>query len=96
MHKVVIDTNVLISALIGSSYPTQIVFDLVLGKKVTVCSSAEIFKEYLEVLYRKKFIKYPGFVTKAEIVLSKIDEFSIKFTPGTKLKVIKDEYFGKF
>ncbi len=43
MQKIVIDTNVIVSALIGSGYPTQIIFDLALGKKVIVCSSFLFF-----------------------------------------------------
>ena len=62
MQKIAFDTNIIVSALIGSDYPTQIVFDLVLGKKVIVCSSAEIIKEYIEVLHREKFMKYSGFL----------------------------------
>jgi predicted nucleic acid-binding protein len=34
MQKTVIDTNVIVSALIGSGYPAQIIFDLVFGKKL--------------------------------------------------------------
>ena len=84
MQKIVIDTNVIVSALIGSGYPTQIIFDLVFEKKVIVCSSSEIFAEYIEVLHRERFMKYTGFITNAEIVLSKIDELSIKYTPNNQ------------
>lgn len=96
MQRIVIDTNVIVSALIGSSYPTQIIFDLVFGKKVSVCLSSEIFAEYIEVLHRQKFIKYTGFVANAEIVLTKIDELSVKYTPTTKLAIIKDKSDNRF
>jgi hypothetical protein len=96
MQKVVIDTNVIISALIGSSYPQQILFDLVLGKKVIVCMSLEVFTEYVEVLNREKFVKYPGFVTKAEIVINKLEELSIKYIPSIKLDIIKDAPDNRF
>ena len=96
MQKIVIDTNIIVSALIGSGYPTQIIFDLVLGKKIIVCSSFEVFAEYIEVLRRERFAKYPQFLTKAEIVLNKIDELSLKFIPTIKLQVIDDKSDNKF
>ena len=55
MQKCVIDTNVVISALIGSGYPRQIIFDLGLGKRIQVFTSSPIFTEYIEVLNRDKF-----------------------------------------
>jgi len=58
---------------------------------VIVCTSTELFKEYIEVLKRDKFRKYPELVTKAEIVLNKLYELSIKYIPSVKLTVIKDD-----
>lgn len=91
MQKVVIDTNVIVAALIGSSFPRQILYNLVFEKKVIVCTSTELFKEYIEVLNRDKFRKYPELVTKAEIVLNKLYELSLKYIPSVKLTVIKDD-----
>jgi putative PIN family toxin of toxin-antitoxin system len=56
-----------------------------------VCTSTDAFKEYIEVLSREKFRKYPEFVAKAEIVLNKLYELSIKYIPSTKLSVIPDD-----
>ncbi len=67
MQKIVVDTNVIVSALIGSGYPTQIIFDIVLGKTVIVCSSFEVFEEYIEVLHRERFAKYPRFLQKPKL-----------------------------
>jgi len=91
MQRIVIDTNVIVSALIGSNYPRQILYNLVFEKKIIVCTSSDIFKEYIEVLSREKFRKYPEFVAKAEIVLNKLYELSIKYIPSIKLTVIADE-----
>lgn len=91
MQKIVIDTNVIVSALIGSSYPRQILYNLVFERKVIVCLSPEIFSEYVEVLGRDKFRKYPEFVAKAEIVLSKIYDLSIKYLPATQIDLIEDD-----
>jgi hypothetical protein len=91
MQKIVIDTNVIVSALIGSSYPRQILYNLVFEKKVIVCTSSNVFKEYIEVLSREKFRKYPEFVAKAEIALNKLYELSIRYIPSAKLAIIQDE-----
>lgn len=66
MQKIVIDTNVIVAALIGSSFPRQILYYLV-------------------------FEKYPEFVTKAEIVLNKLYELSVKYIPSVKITAIKDD-----
>ncbi len=91
MQKIVIDTNVIVSALIGSGYPSKILYNLVFEKKVIVCTSADVFKEYIEVLNREKFRKYPDFVAKAEIVINKLYELSIKYLPSARLTVIQDD-----
>ena|SRR6266540_3635853 len=96
MQKVVLDTNVIVSSLIGTSYPKQIIFDFVLNKKLIVCISTEIFSEYIEVLNREKFLKYPEFVAKADIVTSKLYDLAIKLTPFFKLNIVNDESDNKF
>jgi len=57
MLKIVIDTNVIVSALIGSNYPREILYNLVFEKKVLVCTSTDVFKEYIEVLKQRKIQK---------------------------------------
>ena len=96
MQRIVIDTNVIVSALIGSGHPKKIIHDFVFGKKVIVCISAEIFAEYIEVLNRERFSKYPEFLTKAEIVLNKIEELSQKYFPEKAVTVIKDDKDNRF
>ena len=96
MQKIILDTNVIVSALIGSSHPQRIVYDLVFNKKVVVCCSIEIFAEYVSVLSRPKFIKHPEFLIKAEMVLNKIDDLSVKYIPAYKITKIKDESNSKF
>lgn len=96
MQRIVIDTNVIVSALIGSGHPKKIIYDYVFGKKIIVCSSAEVFSEYVEVLSRERFTMYPEFVSKVEIVLNKIEELAIKFLPERTIAVIKDEKDNRF
>ena len=56
MIKVVIDTNVLVSAafLHPNSKPSQIV-ELIISNNLTLCYSAAIMVEYQTVLFRPKF-----------------------------------------
>jgi hypothetical protein len=96
MKKVIIDTNVLVSALIQRSYPNFILFNIVFEGLIEVCISDEIFEEYLDVFNRPKFSKYPDFVNKAEIVLTQIENKAIKFFPKSKFKIIKDLDDNKF
>ena len=59
---VVIDTNILISSLIGQAgYPRKIVEELILTGKIKMCASVDVYEEYEEVLQRERFKKYPGF-----------------------------------
>ena len=51
MQKIILDTNVIISALISSNgFPGLIVSNLVIEMKVQVCISDEIINEYFEVI----------------------------------------------
>ena len=90
------DTNVIVSALISKSYPYQILFNYVFERKITVCISDEIIKEYVEVLNRTKFEKFYNFKNNAEVVLNKLIEISVSFKPTEKLIIISDLADNKF
>jgi len=96
MQKIVIDTNVLVSALIAKSFPSRIINELILGEKVSLCLSKDVWEEYVEVLNRERFLKYPSFKTNAEIVLSELENLAIQFQPDLKINKIKDEADNKF
>ena len=96
MQKVIIDTNVIVSALISYSYPAKILEKLVFGLKVTPCLTTEIFEEYLDVLRRDKFKKVPDFVNKAEVVLVKFREISSLYFTNTKIELLTDISDNKF
>ena len=50
MQKVIIDTNVLVSALIQRGYPNFILYNCVVENFVGVCIPDELFEEYLQAL----------------------------------------------
>lgn len=90
MQKVIIDTNVMVSALIQRSYPYRIIYDLVIDEKIKLCVSDELLAEYYEVLSRKKFSKFQDFFIRAERLLSDIESKSVKYFPIIKLDLISD------
>ena len=53
--RIVIDTNVLISAAIQPGGPPAQVLELVAGRTVELCASEEVLDEYSEVFGRAKF-----------------------------------------
>ncbi|MBI5101851.1 MAG: putative toxin-antitoxin system toxin component, PIN family [Nitrospirae bacterium] len=55
MLKVVIDTNVLVSALLKGNSPPAFILALLRKRMMTLCLSKAIFEEYRAVLDREKF-----------------------------------------
>ncbi|RIV19917.1 putative toxin-antitoxin system toxin component, PIN family [Fibrisoma montanum] len=96
MQKVILDTNVIVSALISNSIPTRILYELVLTKKVETCLSDEVFAEYIEVLNREKFARFANFKAKAEVVLNKMREISTFYKTDRKVDVLTDTSDNKF
>lgn len=96
MQKLIIDTNIIVSALISNSIPTKILYELVLTQKVKTCLTEEIFTEYIEVLNREKFTKYTKFKSKADIVLNKLREISAYYETNRKIEILSDTSDNKF
>ncbi|MBL8293041.1 MAG: putative toxin-antitoxin system toxin component, PIN family [Bryobacterales bacterium] len=55
MIRVVLDTNIIVSALLQPLGPPAEVFLMVLASKVQLCLSGSIFTEYEEVIRRPRF-----------------------------------------
>jgi putative PIN family toxin of toxin-antitoxin system len=96
MQKLIVDTNVFISSIIQPSYPYLISKELFSGNLIQLCISSEIWDEYLEVLNRDKFSRYPEFLAKAQLLLASISNKAIRYTPSVKLSLIKDVDDNKF
>lgn len=90
MQKIVIDTNVIVSALIQRSYPNLIINELFIEHKFQLCISDDLMAEYYEVLARPKFSKFQNFIIRAEALLAEIESKAIKFIPTIKLGLISD------
>lgn len=96
MQKLILDTNVIVSALISSSIPSKILYELVLTEKVKTCLSEEVMAEYVEVLNRDKFSKFANFKTKSEVVLTRLREIATFYQTDRKIEVLTDTSDNKF
>jgi putative PIN family toxin of toxin-antitoxin system len=95
MQKLVIDTNVIVSALIGKGNPFHIL-ELVFDEKVQVFISKEILGEYVDVLNRERFKRFPNFKSNADTVLTFLQEFAVELNPVEKIEILKDKDDDKF
>ncbi len=91
MQKVVIDTNVVVSALIQSSYPYLIINNIFIEQKFQLCISDKLLAEYFEVLARPKFAKFQDFFIRAEALLVDIETNATKYFPSITLELISDD-----
>lgn len=90
MQKIILDTNVLVSALIQRSYPFYIVDHLFAHEDIYLCLSDELFREYYAVLNRDKFARFSDFASNAQKLLADIDIRAVKYFPTERLSVISD------
>ena len=90
MQKIVIDTNVLVSALIQKGYSYQILYGAFNDSQIQICISKNLFEEYFDVLNRTRFSKYPDFLTNANTLLSHLESIAVYFNPKIKINIIKD------
>ncbi len=91
MQKIVVDTNVMVSALIQRSYPYLIIYELFIEDKIDLCVSKQLLQEYYEVLSRPKFVRYHDFFAKAESLLADIEAKSSKYHPKNKFDMLSDK-----
>ena len=96
MHKIVLDTNVLISSLISRSYPYLIVNKLILDQKVSLLISNEVLKEYKEVIKRSKFLSYPNFSGFSSETLNAIEKDADHCKPNITLDFLRDLSDNRF
>lgn len=89
--RLILDTNVIVSALIQRNYPYFILDRILVDKNLELCISEHLFSEYVEVLNREKFSRFPDFHFQAKVVLVDIESKALKFAPEINLKVINDQ-----
>jgi putative PIN family toxin of toxin-antitoxin system len=87
MIRVVLDTNIIVSAYLNEHGHPFRVLRLALAGSINLCASEPIFDEYKELLQRKS---YPMDSRRATLLLKKIRSASMIVTPGIKLSETKD------
>lgn len=88
--RLILDTNVLVSALIQRSYPYFILDRVLSDNGLTLCISEPLFVEYLDVLSRDKFSRFADFHAKAQVLLAEIERTAQFFSPTVAVAVIAD------
>jgi putative PIN family toxin of toxin-antitoxin system len=53
--KIVLDTNIIVSAFVNPRGVPGEIISLLLAKKITICYDNRIFSEYMEILKKSKF-----------------------------------------
>jgi putative PIN family toxin of toxin-antitoxin system len=91
MHKVVIDTNIIVSSLIQKSFPYKIIHELFIDGRIDVCVSEALMREYRDVLRRPKFSVYDDFVARAELLLADIETKATMCIPRISLRLLSDK-----
>ncbi len=95
MVRVVLDTNIVISALIGKGNPRRIL-ELIFSYKATVCLSEATIAEYVDVISRPKFRRYPEFSEAAVATLKNLRSMALLVKPARQLDVCLDPDDNKF
>ena len=88
MHKIVLDTNILVSAIGWKGAPRK-VLDLCIDNKLEIIISKELLDEFINVIYRPKF----DFIqedTKINIIRYLLT-LSDYVEPKIKLNIIKED-----
>ena len=89
--RIILDTNVIVSALIQRNYPYFILDNILADNNLDLCISPKLFAEYLDVLNRNKFSRFPDFHARAQALLADIEGRSTMFEPSITVSIIKDD-----
>ena len=87
--KVVIDTNVFVSALFSAHGTPRRIIDLWKTSEITLCITKEILEEYIDVLRRFDFIEKHELKRLLDLFKKRMNLIFIAFT--SSLSVIKDD-----
>ena len=91
--RVVLDTNILISACWTPGGLESQIVQMVLGGRITACISPAVWAEYRNVLFRDKFAPMR---TKAEALLANLESVAVKVQPGEVVIAASDEDDNRF
>jgi len=93
MRKVVLDTNILVSAMLTiNGIPARII-EMALAGELSVCYNSNILLEYNNVLYRPQF---DFNAKKVQNIISTITELGVELMPTASNFPMTDESDRKF
>jgi len=87
MLKIVVDTNIIVSALLKPDSLPDLIINMILNKNFNLCLSEDIFDEYQQVLGRGKFKGLDQVKTRR--LLLKIKKDAKFVNPSVSVDVIK-------
>jgi len=94
--KIILDTNILVSALISTGFPSMVLNEALFRKNIFPCFSNLTFEEYQEVLARPKFSRFPDFIENLFIVLAQLRNKGVFFNLTQSVNLLKDKSDNKF
>ena len=87
MFKLVVDTNIVVSALLKPDSLPDLIINMVLNKSFILCLSEDIFNEYQEVLSRGKFKRLNQAKTRRLLLKIRRDAKLVK--PSVSVDIVK-------
>ena len=88
MRRVVLDTNIIVSACLTPEGAPATVVELALLGAFTLCLSSDVLAEYREVLARRKLAREQE---RMATVLAGLEEVALEVTPTRTLRISRDE-----
>jgi putative PIN family toxin of toxin-antitoxin system len=92
MKKIILDTNVIVSAAIAQGYSRKIVKSILFEEELfEVCITADILDEYERVsTYNRIQKKHPEFKQNILEIIAALNDLSTIYLPQKKFEIIKD------
>jgi len=84
MVRVVLDTNIVVSACLRPEGAPATIVELALLGAFIVCLSPHVLREYREVLARPKFSRQ---LERIRVLLAGIEEVAVAVTPDRKVEI---------
>lgn len=88
--RVVLDTNVVVSAVISTDGNPALIFEMLILEDLKNYTTQEIIEEIKEVLQRPRIIKRISLVEQ-DFIVSTFEKISEKIVSGVKIEEIKDD-----
>ena len=91
MKKIILDTNIIVSAAIAKGYSRKIVRTILFQELFEVCITQAILDEYEKVsLYTRIQKKHPEFKQNILEIITSLSDLFNTYTPAKKFSIIKD------